>query len=146
MNCLAHCFGNEGEHAEMARTFNGNDKLPLVPGTGAGDPLGDNLALFVDTTLEALFILIIDVHVLAVAEPARPFLALLLVFPRRAGRTVGVNRKRWFSYHGLISVSSNVVCEIVRVRVSAHHHAFAAGSGAAEAAAAFSAAAVAAAA
>jgi hypothetical protein len=85
---LAHGFGNEGEHAEMARTFDGNDKLPLMSGTGAGDPLGDNLALLVDTTLEAFLILVIDVHILAVAEPARPLLALLLVFPGRTGGTV----------------------------------------------------------
>ena len=105
----------------MARTFDGNDKLPLVPGTGTRNPLWNDLALFVDTTLEALLILVIDIDVLAIAEPARPLLALLLVFPRRAGRTVGVNRKRWFSYHCLISVSSTIVCEIVRVRLSAHH-------------------------
>ena len=129
----------------MASTFDGNDKLSLMPGTCASYPLGNNLSLFVDTTLKPLLVLVIDVDVLAVAESARPLFPLLLVLPRWAGGTVRVNRKRRFSYHCLISIGSKVVCEIVDLHPSRHRHGLAAGSAGA-AAAAFSAAAVAAAA
>ena len=75
-----------------------------MAGTGSGDSLRNDFALFVDAPLKPLLILVIDIHVLAITEPACAFLPLLLVFARWARRTVGINRKSWFSYHSQISV------------------------------------------
>ena len=83
----------------MAGTLDRNDELSLVTRACAGDSLGDDLALFVHAPLKSLLILIINVHIFAVAESARSFLPLLLVLPLRTGRPVGIHRKCWFSYH-----------------------------------------------
>lgn len=68
----------------MPCPLDSNHKLPLVTGTGPGDSLWYDLALFVHATLEALLILVIDIDIFAVTKPARALLPLLLVFPLRA--------------------------------------------------------------
>jgi len=63
----------------VSRTFDRNRELPLVFGTGSGDSTRDDSALLRNAAGEALFVFVIDVDVFRVAEPACPFLALLLV-------------------------------------------------------------------
>ena len=115
----------------MPRAFDCDNKLSLVTGTGSRDPFWDYFALFIDATLKAFFILVIDIDVLAVAKPARPLLALLLIFPLWTVGAVRVNRKSWLPYHCKISVDSVFVCEFVEKLPSTLHQGFAAGSGAA---------------
>lgn len=93
----------------MSCAFDCDHKLALVPGTRSGNPLWDDFALFVHAPLQSLLVLVIDVDILAIAKPARPFLPLLLVLPLRARGAVGINRKSWFSYHSSISIDSKVV-------------------------------------
>jgi hypothetical protein len=95
----------------MPCALNRDHELTLVPGTRSRDPLWDDLALFVHAPLKSLLVLVINIDVFAIAKPARPFFPLLLIFPRRAGGAVRVNRKRWLSYHVLLSVGSIVVRE-----------------------------------
>jgi hypothetical protein len=55
------------------------NKLALVLGTGTGDALRNDLALFRDESLEALFVFVVDVLLLGRAEPARALFARDLI-------------------------------------------------------------------
>ena len=61
----------------MTCAFDRSHEHPLVLGTGAGDSLRDDAALFRDKPLEFLLGLVVDVVLLVVAEAACTFLSHL---------------------------------------------------------------------
>jgi len=61
----------------MTRAFDGFDELALMCSARSGDPLGDDLSLFIDEPAQFFLIFVVDVDLFAIAEFARPS------FPRR---------------------------------------------------------------
>ena len=61
----------------MSRTFDCLYKHPLMTGTCPRDPLRNDASLLGNESLKLLFIFIVDVDVLVIAEPARTLLANL---------------------------------------------------------------------
>jgi hypothetical protein len=74
----------------MSGALDCDDKLPLVLGAGSRDPLGNDLPLLVHAPAKPFLILVVNVNVFAVAEPACPLLPLLLFFPLGPARPVGI--------------------------------------------------------
>jgi hypothetical protein len=65
----------------MSGAFYRLDKLPLVPGTGAGNSFRDDFTLFGYESRKFLFVFIIDVDFLAIAKTTgSTFLELLVLF------------------------------------------------------------------
>ena len=56
----------------MSRPLNRPNQLTLMLCTRAGNPFGNDLSLFGNKAVELLFIFIVDVDFLRVAETARP--------------------------------------------------------------------------
>ena len=61
----------------MPRTLDGLHEHPLMAGTRARDPFRDDPSLFGNESLKLLFVFIVDVDVLVIAEPTRTLLANL---------------------------------------------------------------------
>jgi len=57
----------------MACAFDGGYQLPLMFGAGSRDTLGDYFSLLGDKSLEAFFVLVVNVHLLGIAETTGPF-------------------------------------------------------------------------